>query len=438
MAEREILHQAIRDAADPMALLDRIVRQALVLVPTADGASLEMRRDADLLEYVSATGTLKPYVGLKLPVRQSLSGLSVLTGEVQYSSDALNDPRSNLKAVEQTGLRSMLCVPLSSSHNSVAVLKVASRQVDAFTHEDAERLRVLARFMDATVSAASELAQVTADVLAELDRTVPLLAGSDDEATAARFVANVMTPGLVDQVEALSAIREVLDRESLEIVFQPVVDLVTGKAVSCEALSRISAPVARPPDWWFAAAHRVGLGDELELLAIRKSLAAFGTLPEHLRMSVNVGPHLVLHRDFAAAFADCPMDRLTIELTEHEGVDDYEAVLMALTAMRAAGVRLSLDDTGSGYSGLTHLLQLRPEVIKLDRELVSGIHRDPAKAALATALIVFARNINAIVIAEGIEAEEESALLRELGVNLGQGFLFARPMPAERIREFCA
>lgn len=429
MSEKAVLHEAIREASDPMSVLDRIVAQSMVLVPNADGASLEVRRDADTLEYISAAGTLAGFVGLRLPLEHSLSGLTVITGEVQRCDEALGDPRVNPEAVARTGVRSMLCVPLNADENSVAVLKVSSRHPSAFTDDDAQHLRMLAGFLHTTVTAASDLARVTAQVLSDLERAEDGDPAPDrGEASAARFVANVMTPGLVDRARSAAAVRDVIDREAFTIVLQPIVDLASGCVVSCEALSRIGGPVVRPPDWWFAAAHRAGLGVELEMAALRKALVALAEVPASVRMAINVGRDLLLDPRFPDLFGAERVDRLTIELTEHDEVTDYAAVVQAVHQLRERGGRLSVDDTGSGYSGLTHILRLRPDVIKLDRELVTGIHADPAKRALAAALVTFARSIDAQVVAEGIEARSEYDCLMDLGVDYGQGFLIARPM----------
>ncbi len=423
-----MLHDAIRVAADPMAVLDRIVQQCLDLVPAADGCSLEVRRGALALEYVSASGTLADFVGLQISLNASLSGLSVRTGQVQLCADALDDPRVDRAAVAATGVRSMLCVPLSQQRGGIAVLKVSSRQPGAFSAADADRLGVLARFLDVSVSAASDLARVTADVLTELDR-MSHHGWDPEEAASARFVANVLTPGLAELVDARSDVQDVLDSGALDIYLQPVVELTTGGTVGWEALSRFPGENARPPTWWFAAAQAVGLGVELELLALRKALEHRDVPGPGQRLAVNVGPRTVLDPRFAAAL-DGPVDRITIELTEHEVVADYPAVVQALEEQRIRGAKLSVDDTGSGYSGLAHIMRMRPDVIKLDRELVSGIHLDPIKRAMATAVVTFAEAIGATVIAEGIEADEEAQALRSLYVTQCQGYLFGRPEPA--------
>lgn len=365
-------------------------------------------------------------MGLRIRIEGSLSGLSVASGEVQLCVDALDDPRVDRVAVAKTGVRSMLCVPLSQQSRGIAVLKVSSRRPGAFCEGDADRLGVLARFLDVSVSAASDLARVTADVLAEIGRMSH--ERWNEEEASARFVANILTPGLADVADARSDIQEVLDAEALEIHLQPVVDVGSGRTVGWEALSRFPGGPSRSPEWWFRAADAVGLGVELELLALRKALEYRGVAGPGQRLAVNVGPRTVLDPRFAEELAG-PVDRVTIELTEHEAVADYAALLHVLEEQRIRGAKLSVDDTGSGYSGLAHIMRMRPDVIKLDRELVSGIHLDPIKRAMATAVVTFANAIGATVVAEGIEVQEEARTLRGLGVLHCQGYFFGRAEP---------
>jgi EAL domain-containing protein (putative c-di-GMP-specific phosphodiesterase class I) len=436
MPNHQPLHEAIRVAADPLAVLQRIVHQAIMLLPQADGASLEVRREANRLEYLVAAGSLASHVGLRLPVQGSFSGLSLRTGRVEICRDALTDSRVDRSGVAATGVRSMLCVPLSDQPESVAVLKVSSARADAFSEADAEQLRVLAHFLDVTVSAASALAGVTADVLADLDRVNTAQPGGLDwQQATARFVASVMTPGLVDRVELQNRIQTVLAEESLDTVFQPIVELSGGRMVGCEALSRFRSPEGDSPEWWFAAAERVDLGVELERLAMRRALDLMPGVPAHLHVSVNAGPRTLLHPDFPALLRGADLSRLVLELTEHDSVPDYGALLSVLKPLRAQGMRLSVDDTGSGYAGLSHIHQLRPDGIKLDRSLMAGVHADPVRRALATAMACFAAAIGVEVIAEGLERQEDVDCLRQLGIHQAQGFLFWRPMPlAELVR----
>jgi len=118
-----------------------------------------------------------------------------------------------------------------------------------------------------------------------------------------------------------------------------------------------------------------------------------------------------------------------LELTEHHRIDSYDSVLGAIEGLRRHGVRLAVDDAGAGYAGLHHILRLRPEILKLDMALTRGIDADPARRALATALVHFAAEIDSMIVAEGVETTEELDTLTSLGVQWAQGYLLGRPTP---------
>jgi EAL domain-containing protein (putative c-di-GMP-specific phosphodiesterase class I) len=122
-------------------------------------------------------------------------------------------------------------------------------------------------------------------------------------------------------------------------------------------------------------------------------------------------------------------DRLVVELTEQEAVEDYEGLRNCLAGYLQRGVRLAIDDAGAGYSSLRHVVELSPDYLKLDRELVSGIDRDPNRRALMRAVVAFAREVGTTVIAEGVETLGELDVLRDAEVHLVQGYLLARPGP---------
>lgn len=427
MTDGTSLREAIAHASDPVAVMQRVVDQAVQLIEGADGASLEVRRDDGLLEYVCVAGTLEPFLGLTLAIDTSMSGLALRTGRVERSDDTEDDPRVDRAAIRRTGIASMLCVPLSLGGESLAVLKVSSRRPHAFQDDDTGVLQRLTRFLGTTMTLSSELAQVTSDLLGELP-------GSDLDgrsALTARFVANVMTPGLVDDVEARARIEDVLERRSLRMVVQPVSDLRTGEVVGVEALARFPGPPERTPDLWFAEAHRVGLGVELELAAVHRALELRNVLPEGIGLSINAGPAAVLDPRLVEVLQRCDGRVCTIEVTEHDAVGDYGPVVHALDALRACGARIAVDDTGNGYAGLSHILSLRPEVIKIDRELTTGVDRDPVRQAMAGSLVRLAAAIDGLVVAEGVETEAEAETLLDLGIVHGQGWLLGRPVPAE-------
>ncbi|MEX2658146.1 MAG: EAL domain-containing protein [Acidimicrobiales bacterium] len=213
----------------------------------------------------------------------------------------------------------------------------------------------------------------------------------------------------------------------LTMAFQPIGDLATGDVVGAEALSRFTGEPHRPPNEWFAEAETAGRGAELELAAIAAALDQLPALPPGAFLAVNASPATATASDLTALLADQPAERLVLELTEHRAVDDYVPLLAALDHLRDRGVRVAVDDTGAGYAGLSHLLRLRPDIVKLDIVLTRDIHTDPVRRALATALIAFAAEIGATIVAEGIESADELATLRHIGIAWGQGYHLARP-----------
>jgi EAL domain-containing protein (putative c-di-GMP-specific phosphodiesterase class I)/AmiR/NasT family two-component response regulator len=221
--------------------------------------------------------------------------------------------------------------------------------------------------------------------------------------------------------------RRALDGGALRMVFQPVLDLQRGSVVGVEALARFPVEPYRPPNEWFDDARRAGLGDELELAAVRAALRQLDVLPPEVFLAVNLSPECVASRNLAKVFDAVDGRRVVLELTEHTRVQDYALLLPRLDELRLQGVRIAVDDTGAGYAGLQHILELVPDILKLDLQLIRGIDADPIRRALTSALVNFAAELGAGVIAEGIETPAELATLQSLGVDWGQGYLFARP-----------
>jgi EAL domain-containing protein (putative c-di-GMP-specific phosphodiesterase class I) len=223
-----------------------------------------------------------------------------------------------------------------------------------------------------------------------------------------------------------SRIRGVLDRDDIDVEFQPVFDLGDCKIVSLEALARFWTEPMRSPSVWFAEATEVGLGVELELAAIRSALQRLDDFPPGVAIALNVSPTTALDTRFGELLLAIA-DRVVIEITEHAQVDDYDALQTALAPLRERGAQLAIDDVGAGFANLRHILRLAPDLVKLDLSLTQEISRDPAREALASSLVGFAAGVGASIVAEGISSDEDLALLRALGVDYGQGFHLARP-----------
>jgi EAL domain-containing protein (putative c-di-GMP-specific phosphodiesterase class I) len=224
-------------------------------------------------------------------------------------------------------------------------------------------------------------------------------------------------------------IRDVLDGGKMSMVFQPIVDLETEVVVGFEALARFPSAPERPTQTWFTEAAAVGLRRELEVAAVAAALAVLPEAPAEPYLSVNAMPDTLASPELVELLAAAPADRLVLEITEHAPVHDYEALNAAMQRMRGRGIRLAVDDAGSGFASLRHILQLAPDIIKIDNALTRNVYKDPARRALAAGLISFAKELGATIVAEGIQSRQELDALRELGVRYGQGFYLGRPGP---------
>lgn len=236
----------------------------------------------------------------------------------------------------------------------------------------------------------------------------------------------------------LRRITAMLETRNLEMLYQPAIRLDKPGIEFVEALARFRSELYEPPDYWFAAAADVGLGVELEMLAVTLALAGFQTLPPTAVVSINVSPKTVISDEFRKLLASAPIDRIIVEITEHEPVQFYGPLIAALEPLRQRGLRLAVDDTGAGYSSFHHILHLRPEIVKLDMGLSRRIDVDPSRQALAAALVWFAREIGCKLVAEGVETARELKMLRDLGVKIVQGHLIAWPAPAAEIDDSLA
>jgi EAL domain-containing protein (putative c-di-GMP-specific phosphodiesterase class I) len=225
-------------------------------------------------------------------------------------------------------------------------------------------------------------------------------------------------------VAARIQIEAIIAGQAFEPVFQPVVELATGRKVGYEALTRFAD--GHNPAERFAEAALLGIGRELELACARRSLDAASALPGDAWIGVNASPALLLESPELAGLLAATRRDVLIEITEHAAVPDYAALERAIAAL-GDRVRVAVDDAGAGYSGLQRILELRADFIKLDIALIRGIDRDPARQALVAGMVHFARQTGARLLAEGVESRAEAEALLELGVELGQGFLFGRP-----------
>lgn len=228
-------------------------------------------------------------------------------------------------------------------------------------------------------------------------------------------------------------LEQALLRGDPHIVYQPIFNLQTGHVVALESLSRFATEPPRPPDAWFAEASELGLGPRLESLAANRALGSLDKLPPGVGIAVNVSPATLLSGSFADLLSAHDLTRLTLEITEHASISDYDQLLMGLAPYRALGLKISVDDAGAGYASMRHILNLEPDSVKLDISLTRRIDQDRKRRALAAALIAFAEEASLTIIAEGVETAAELAVLRQLGVDQAQGYYLSRPGVLEHL-----
>ncbi len=241
--------------------------------------------------------------------------------------------------------------------------------------------------------------------------------------------AALLRPGLEEGEALLRAsadLETIIAAEAFIPNFQPVVSLADGAILGYEALTRFADGV--PPDVRFTEAARLGMGYKLERATLAASIQAARGLPAGAFLALNVSPSFVLTSTDLPTLLGGRSRDVVFEITEHAPVDDYEALRTALGRFDPP-VAVAVDDAGSGYASLRHILALSPAYVKLDLSWVRDIDTDPARQALVAGLAYFAAEIGCQLVAEGVETEAERMALLRLKVPLGQGYLFGRPAP---------
>ena len=228
--------------------------------------------------------------------------------------------------------------------------------------------------------------------------------------------------------ELVLAVPDVLARRSFHPVYQPVYALDDGRLLMVEALTRFDAPQLATPDRWFVAAAEAGCGVELEIAAIEEALAGAESLPVHVEVALNASPQTLADPRLLDVVRTSSRS-IVLEVTEHAAIADYPLLRSALEGLRATGVRIAVDDAGSGFASLQHIVQLSPAIIKLDIALAQDLAGSPLRRALAVSMVDFAHRIGAQLVVEGIEDETDLAEWCALGADAAQGFLLALPAP---------
>jgi EAL domain-containing protein (putative c-di-GMP-specific phosphodiesterase class I) len=224
-------------------------------------------------------------------------------------------------------------------------------------------------------------------------------------------------------------IADVIARRAFGPVFQPIVDLRRDEIVGYEALTRFTD--GANPEVLFAEAAAIGLGHELETATLQAALEAAESLPQSAWLNLNATPELILGGEPLRTLLAGSSRRLVLEVTEHTAITDYPAFRAAMAAL-GPKVEFAVDDAGTGFASLRHIVELRPAFVKLDRSLIAGLESDEARQAMIVGLCHFAHVTGCRLIVEGIETDSELTVLRALTIELGQGYLLGRPLPVAK------
>jgi EAL domain-containing protein (putative c-di-GMP-specific phosphodiesterase class I) len=256
-----------------------------------------------------------------------------------------------------------------------------------------------------------------------------------------------MRERVADKLALEADLRRAIGEGQLSVHFQPIYQLEPYRLVGFEALARWVHPQRGPvsPAVFIAMAEESGHIEELTDWVIDHALAQLArwkhAMPaaQHLCMHVNISGRdlarisLVTHVKQALRRHDATPGSLTLEITETTLMGRLDVALRTMALLREAKVRFSIDDFGTGFSSLAYLSSLPIESLKIDRSFVMGLHDKPQNVEIVRAVLTLARSLNRKVIAEGIETDDQLSLLRQLGVDEGQGYLLSRPLRAEKV-----
>jgi EAL domain-containing protein (putative c-di-GMP-specific phosphodiesterase class I) len=224
-----------------------------------------------------------------------------------------------------------------------------------------------------------------------------------------------------------------LREQAVSLDYQPIVELATDTVVAVEALARFAA--AGGPLAVLTAAAEQGLTAEVEAMVLKRALLERLRVPAGMLLTVNVSPHLLLDGPVRALVEGADLHGIVFELTEHSVPPDPEALVPITEGMRARGALIALDDAGAGYQGIKQVASLRPDWVKVDRSVVTGVATDEVRRASLVMFDRVARRVGAVTVAEGVETVEDLDALRELNIPLAQGFWLGTPSMHPRLRK---
>ena len=282
----------------------------------------------------------------------------------------------------------------------------------------------------APIAVGGEVVGLISIATTDADEAMHLIADLPSVSESAALAEKILAPALLARRQLRrerAAMTAMIKAGTFWPVFQPVIDLASGDRVGFEALTRFADDDSADT---FGRAVRIGLGIELEAATLRRAIRASASLPPDDWLGLNVSAKLLGGGGVLPELLAGHPRPIVLEVTEHELIDEYGPLHVAMRAL-GANVRTATDDTGAGVANFRHLMNLRPNIVKVDVGLVRGVNFDVSRQAVIAGLVQFASVTGALVIAEGIETPAEAATVKRLGVGLGQGYLFGRAAPID-------
>ena len=427
-----LLHQATHDA------LTGLPNRALILDHLERSLSRQRRRAGDqtgvffidLDGFKSVNDTLGHAAGDRL-LRQVAGRLATIIRP--------QDTLGRLSGDEFV----IVCEALTEDHLVVAIADRLGEALRVPFDIDAEQFLVTASVGIALAEGTEPPARLIEQADAAMYRSKELGRGRYE------IFSDALRVRIEQRLDVERALRHAIEREELCLHFQPEVDLHTGAMIGVEALLRWQRPeVLVMPGEFITLAEDTGLIIPIGAWVLDEALRQMGRwdtdedIPESPWISINLSVRQLsdpdLLRSVTSALGQHEVDprKLFLEVTESLILDDAEAGLTVLTALRSLGTEIAIDDFGTGYASLSYLRRFPASVVKVDRSFVSEIARDARTRSIVEAIVGMGRALGLTVVAEGIETAEQLAIVCELGFDIGQGYYFARPAPADAMSDW--
>ena len=328
---------------------------------------------------------------------------------------------------------------LSGVENAMAAQRVAQRVVDAFAVPFA--LEGQEHFVTASIGIALFPEDGSERQLLLRNADLAMYKAKELGRNGYQFFTPDINIRMQERLALEARLRNALRRQELQLHYQPIMDLRSGKPMALEALLRWQSAdgVMIPPAQFVPVAEEIGLIREIGDWAAREVCALLRDKPDLPRVALNVSPRQLRVAGFADRLGELLVehglapDRLELEITESVLMDDAPEAEANLKRLNEIGLRLAVDDFGTGYSSLAYLRRYPFKALKIDRSFVASAPRDANAARLVEAVLAMARGLGLDAVAEGVETAEQLDFLRRRGCEIAQGYLFSRPQPVENL-----